>query len=116
VATQAQVNTAGRYAGAVIGTAIMIFGLQARGISIDQVKVVISSLGTVVNDMVVLIGAIAPLYVAVRGIASSSPTGQAASIGANAATIVQPAPNGTATVTITDPAMASAALDAQNKA
>ena len=40
--SQAQVNTAGRYVGAVAGTAIAIFGLQAKGISLDQVKVVVS--------------------------------------------------------------------------
>lgn len=114
--TQAQVNTAGRYAGSILGTAIAIFGLQAKGISVDQVKEVIAAGGTVVNDVVILISAAAPLYAAVRGILSSGGKGQAAAIGANASTIVQPGANGTATVTITDKAMASAALDAQTKA
>jgi hypothetical protein len=114
--TQAQVNTAGRYAGTIAGTAIAIFGLQAKGISADQVKAVIAAGGTVVNDIVVLIATIAPLYAAARGIISSSKTGQAAAIGANSSTIVQPAPGGKATVTIIDPAMAQAALDAQKNA
>ena len=78
--TQAQVNTAGRYIGAIAGTAITIFGLQAKGISLDQVKAVIAALGTVVNDFIVLIGVIAPLYAAIKGIISSSKTGQAAAI------------------------------------
>lgn len=111
--TQAQVNTAGRYAGAIAGTAFAIFGLQAKGISLDQVKAMIAALGTVINDIVVFAGLAATAYASIRGVVSSSPTGQAASIGASASTVVQPAPGGTATVTITDPAMASAALAAQ---
>ncbi|HEY2246704.1 MAG TPA: hypothetical protein VGH70_04610 [Bradyrhizobium sp.] len=114
--TQAQVNTAGRYVGTILGTAIAIFGLEAKGISADQVKAVIAAAGTAVNDIVVMLAALAPIYAAVRGILSSSDTGRAAAIGAHAKTIVQPAANGTATVTITDPAMASAALDAQKNA
>jgi hypothetical protein len=114
--TTAQINTAGRYVGAVAGTAITIFGLQARGISIDQVKLVIAAAGTVVNDLVILISAMTPVYLAVRGIMTSSKTGQAAAIGANSSTIVQPAAGGKATVTINDPDMAKAALAAQKDA
>jgi hypothetical protein len=114
--SQAQVNTAGRYATAIAGTAFAIFGLQAKGISLDQIKTVISALGTVVNDTVILIGAAGTVYAAVKGISTSSNSGQAAAIGANKSTIVQPAAGGTATVTITDPAMASAALTAQKNA
>jgi hypothetical protein len=47
---------------------------------------------------------------------SAKATSNAAAIGANPATEVVPAPNGGAVVTIKDPAMASAALDAQKKA
>lgn len=111
--TQAQVNTAGRYAGMAAGAAIVVLGLQNKGVSLDQVKAIIGAGGTVVNDLVTLIGTILALYTAIRGVSSSSPTGQAASIGANSATIVQPMSDGTATVRITDPAMAKAALTAQ---
>lgn len=114
--TQAQINTAGRYAGAVIGTAFTIFGLQAKGISLDQVKAAISALGTVVNDIVVLIGLVLPIYTSVKGYLSSSKTGQAAAIGADKSTIVNAAPGGKAVITINDTAMASAALAAQKKA
>jgi hypothetical protein len=86
--TQAQVNTAGRYAGAVAGTAIAIFGLQAKGISLDQVKAGISALGTVVNDIVVLIGIVAPLYATIKGVVSSSPVNQAAAVAATGAKVV----------------------------
>lgn len=114
--TQAQVNTAGRYVATILGTAIGIFGLQAKGISVDQVQGAIAAAGTVVNDIVILIGTVAPIYAAVRGILSSSKTGQAAAIGANSSTIVQPAAGGKATVTINDPDMAKAALTAQKNA
>lgn len=111
--TQAQVNTAGRYAGTSAAVAIAILGLQAKGVSLDQVKAVIAAGGTAVNDIVTLVSAVAAIYWSVKGVSSSSPTGQAASIGANSATIVQPMSDGTATVRITDPAMAKAALTAQ---
>ena len=114
--TQAQINTAVRYAGTIAGTAFAIFGLQAKGFDLDQIKAALSALGTVVNDLVILIGALLPVLAAIKGVASSGSKGQAAAIGANPATIVQPGPNGTATVTITNSAMASAALDAQKKA
>lgn len=114
--TQAQVNTAGRYAGAVIGTAFTIFGLQAKGISLDQVNALIGALGTVVNDAVIVIGMLMPLYVTVKGIVSSSSTGQAAALGANKKTIVNPGDNGKAIITVLDPAMAKAALEGQRKA
>ena len=114
--TKAQVDAASRHAISIAGTAIVIFGLQAKGVTIEQITSVIQSLGGVVNDGVVLIGAIAPLYALLKASHSASPANQAAAVGANPATIVQPAPGGTATVTITDPAMASAALDAQKKA
>jgi len=113
--TQAQVSTAVRYAGTILGTAFAIFGLQAKGFDLDQVKSAIAALGTVVNDLVILIAAVAPILAAVKGISSSSSAGQAAAIGANPSTLVQPNANGTATVTL-PPAMASAALDAQKKA
>jgi hypothetical protein len=114
--SQAQVNTAARYAGTIAGTAFAIFGLQAKGFSLDQIKIIISDLGNLANDFIILIAAVAPIYATIRGISSSSPTGQAASIGANPSTIVNAAPGGTATVTINDPAMATAALTAQKNA
>jgi hypothetical protein len=114
--TQAEINTAGRYAGAIAGTAISIFGLQAKGISLDQVKAVIAACGTVINDISILVGAAAPLYLAIRGIMSSSKTSQAAAIGASPSTTVNAISGGRATVTINDPAMAQAALEAQKTA
>jgi hypothetical protein len=114
--TQAQVNTAGRYAGAVIGTAFTIFGLQAKGISLDQVNSLIGALGTVVNDAVIVIGMLMPLYVTFKGVIGSSSNGQAAALGANPKALVNAAPNGKAIITITDPAMATAALEGQRKA
>jgi hypothetical protein len=75
-----QVDTAGRYAGAIAGTAITIFGLQAKGITLDQVKVVIAALGDTVNQLVILAGIMAPLYATIKGVFKSSPTQQAISV------------------------------------
>lgn len=114
--TRNEVDTASRYAGTIAATAVAIFGLQAKGISLDQVKAVIAAMGDFVNTLLVLISTITPVYLAVKGIMSSSPSGQAALIGANASTIVNAVPGGKATVTINDPDMAKAALEAQKNA
>jgi hypothetical protein len=111
--TQAQVNTGVRYAGTIAGTAFAIFGLQAKGFSLDQAKAAVGALGSVVNDVVILIGIAGPLFAAFKGVKSSSAAGQAAAIGANEKTVVNPGPNGTATVTL-PPDMAQAALKAQS--
>lgn len=86
--TQAQVNTAGRYAGVVVGTAFTIFGLQAKGFSLDQAKAVIAALGDTVNSIVILIGVAGPLYLSVRGVNNTSPASQAAAVGATGAIVV----------------------------
>jgi hypothetical protein len=78
----------------IAGTAFAIFGLQAKGISLDQVKVVIAALGTVVNDFVILVGALGTIYATVKGVSSSSPSGQAAAIGANSKAVVNATPGG----------------------
>ena len=85
---RAQVDTAARYAGTIASTAFAIFGLQAKGITLDQVQAVIASCGTLVNDLVVLVSAVAPLYLAFRGISSSSATAQAAAVAATGAKVV----------------------------
>lgn len=86
--TQAQVNTAGRYATAVAGTAISLLGLQSKGIPLDQVKAVIGALGPVVNDIVTLIGVVGAAYAAFKGVKSSSPASQAAAVAATGAKVV----------------------------
>lgn len=114
--TQAQVKSAAESAGTVVATAFAIFGLQAKGISLDQVKAAIGAMGTAVNDLVVLAGLLYPIYTSIKGVIGSSSNGQAAAIGGNPKALVNAAPNGKAIITITDPGMAVAALDAQRKA
>jgi hypothetical protein len=86
--TQGQVSTAGRYATAVAGTAITIFGLQAKGFSLDQAKEIIQALGATVNNIVILLAALAPVYALLKGVHSSSPIEQAKSVEANGAVVV----------------------------
>lgn len=74
--TQAQVDAASRHAISIAGTAIVIFGLQAKGVSLDQVKDVIGALGSTVNSIVVLLGALAPLYALLKASSTASPTSQ----------------------------------------
>lgn len=112
--SQAQVNAFTRNVASGIGGAVLMFGLSTK-VDIATVNSIISATGTVVNDIVVLIGVASPFIAGYFASKSASPTGQAAAIGASDSTTVKPAPGGGATVTITDPAMASAALAAQNK-
>lgn len=78
--TKAEIDTAGRYATAVAGTAITIFGLQAKGISLDQAKAVIQAAGDTVNQLGILIAAAATLYATFKGIFKSGPAQQVASV------------------------------------
>lgn len=89
--TQDQVNAASRHAISIAGTAFAIFGLQAKGITLDQVKQIITSLGTVVNDIVILAGTLGPLYALLKASHSASPTSQGASLRATATGPASPA-------------------------
>lgn len=86
--SKGQVDTAGRYVTAVAGTAITIFGLQNKGISLDQVKGVIQALGDTVNQIAILLAAGATLYASAKGIFKSSPTQQAISVADTGAKVV----------------------------
>jgi hypothetical protein len=86
--TKGQVDTAGRYATAIAGTAITIFGLQAKGITLDQAKAVIQALGDTVNQIAILAAAGATLYASVKGVFKSSPTQQAISVEQSGAVVV----------------------------
>jgi hypothetical protein len=74
--SQDQVNAASRHAISVAGTAFVIFGLQAKGISLDQVKAAITALGSVVNDLIVLVGTLAPFYALLKAASTASHASQ----------------------------------------
>lgn len=86
--TKAQVDSASRHAISIAGTAIAIFGLQAKGISLEQATATIQALGSTVNDVVVLIAALAPLYAMLKASHTASPTQQAKSVAATGAIVV----------------------------
>jgi hypothetical protein len=86
--TRNQVDSASRHAISIAGTAIAIFGLQAKGVSLDQVKAVIAALGSSVNDLVVLIAALAPLYAAIKAAHTASPTQQAIAVADTGAKVI----------------------------
>ena|SRR6185312_2597787 len=89
--TKPQVDAASRHAISIAGTAIAIFGLQAKGITLDQVKEVIGALGSAVNDIVVLIAAVAPFYAMIKASHSANPSVQGASLAATASGPASPA-------------------------
>jgi hypothetical protein len=86
--TKAQVDAAARHAITAAGTAIALFGLQARGVDIAQVTAMIQALGSTVNDLVVVAGAAGGLYAAIRASGTASPTAQAKAVAATGAVVV----------------------------
>lgn len=82
--TKAQVDAASRHAITIAGTAIAIFGLQAKGFDPAKVTAMIQALGPVINDIVTAIGAAGTLYAMLKASNSASPTNQIASATATA--------------------------------
>jgi hypothetical protein len=83
--TQAQVNAATRHAASFAGGAILMFGLSTK-IDPETVKNIINSLGTAVNDIVVIIGLVSPLIAGYFASKSASPVAQAQAVAATAST------------------------------
>ena len=100
--TKSQVDAASRHAITIAGTAFVIFGLQAKGVTLEQTTALIQSLGGTVNNLVVLLGALAPFYALLKAAHSASPTSQAVSVAATGALVV------------TTPEMAKATPDSPN--
>lgn len=80
--TKAQVDAASRHAITAAGVAVTIFGLQAKGVSMDNVKSLIESLGNTANTIIQLIAAAGVLYGAMKAANSASPTNQIANTAA----------------------------------
>jgi len=74
--TKPMVDAAKRHAISIVGTAIVVFGLQSKGITVEQATAVINSLGDTVSNIVILLAAIAPIIAATRASQSASPTSQ----------------------------------------
>lgn len=89
--TKSQVDAASRHAITAAGVAVTIFGLQAKGVSMEQVTALISSMGETVNTLVQLAAAAGVLYGGIKAANSASPTNQIAQVHAIAADKSQPA-------------------------
>lgn len=89
--TKAQIDAASRHAITAAGVAVTIFGLQAKGVDMNNVKALIESFGNTANTVVQLLGAIAVVYGGLKAANSASPTSQIASVHAIAADKSQPA-------------------------
>lgn len=108
--TSTQIATGTRYAATMAGTAAVLLGLSSKGITPDQITAIINSGGALINDIIIMIGAVAALLATYKGVSSSSPVGQAAAIGANISTLVKAEADGTAVVHILDKDMAKSAV------
>lgn len=78
--TKAQVDAATRHVITAAGVAVTIFGLQAKGVSMDDVKTLIESLGSTVNTILQLVAAIGVVYGGIQATRSASPTSQIAHV------------------------------------
>lgn len=86
--TRAQVDAVSRHAITVGGTAVVLLGLQAKGLDVNKIKEIIQALGESVNSIVVLLGALAPLYALLRASHLASAVEQAKSVEATGAVVV----------------------------
>jgi hypothetical protein len=86
--TKAQVDAASRHVITAAGVAVTIFGLQAKGVSMDQVTAVIKSLGDTVNTVLQLVAAIGLLYGGVVAAKSASKENQAKAVAATGAVVI----------------------------
>jgi hypothetical protein len=112
--TQAQVSAFTRHLASVAAGAGLVLGLGSK-VDTAALTQAIAAAGTVVNDVVILITVATPIVAGLYASRTASPTAQAAALGSSSSTIVEPAPGGTARITVTDPAMAQAALNAQRQ-
>jgi predicted Kef-type K+ transport protein len=85
--TKDQVNAASRHVASFAGGAILVFGLSTK-INVDTVNQVIAATGTVVNDVILLVGLLSPLVAGYFASRSASPTAQAAAVGATGAKVI----------------------------
>lgn len=69
--TQDQVNTGVRYATAVAGVVVGLFGLAGH-VDMNNVTEGIKSLGLVVSSIVTFIGFATPVYMAIKGMIATS--------------------------------------------
>jgi hypothetical protein len=78
--TKGQVDAASRHAITAAGVAVTIFGLQAKGVSMEQVTALISSLGETVNTILQVVAAAGVLYGGIKAANSASPTNRIADV------------------------------------
>lgn len=78
--TKPQIDAASRHVITAVGVAVTIFGLQAKGVDMNQVKVVIESMGATVNTIIQLVAAAGVLYGGIKAANSASPVNQIASV------------------------------------
>lgn len=78
--TKDQVDAASRHAITAAGVAVTILGLQAKGVSMENVTALINSLGSTVNTLVQLVAAAGVVYGGIKAARSASPTNQVAKV------------------------------------
>jgi predicted methyltransferase len=77
---RSQVDAASRHAITAAGVAVTIFGLQAKGVSMEQVTALINSLGETVNTLVQLVAAAGVVYGGIQAAKSASTSSQIARV------------------------------------
>ena len=85
--TQAQVNAAARNLASAAGGAVLLFGLSTK-LDPTAVAAIINATGTLVNDVIVIIGLVSPVIAAFYASKTASPTSQAAAVAATGAIVV----------------------------
>ena len=80
--TSDQVMSVTRHVATFLGGAVVMFGLSTK-VSPEQVAAIINSMGTLVNDFVLLCGALTPVVAAIYAAKSASITSQLKAVTTN---------------------------------
>lgn len=85
--TKDQVNAASRHLLSALGGAVVMFGIGSK-VDMGTVTTIVNTFGSLINDVVLLIGVLAPVYAGWRAQQSAQPASQAASLEKQGAIVV----------------------------
>lgn len=78
--TKGMVDAAKRHVITAVGVAVTIFGLQAKGVSMDQVTTLINALGDTVTTVLQVVAAVGVLYGGIKAASTATPANRIADV------------------------------------
>lgn len=78
--TKGMIDAAKRHVITAVGVAVTIFGLQAKGVSMDQVTVLINALGDTATTLLQVVAAAATLYGGIKAASTATTANRIADV------------------------------------